>query len=119
MFHISSYEQIPYGERDILIHQPYNCRATAKFSVQRLENDVLRFKHFLTALLIRDCVYHEEDIHKIKRRSKQRKEGETKTTEFQLSLAKNPTEPKKTLVAITLLHDAPGFLGALKLFLNF
>ncbi|KAJ3765993.1 hypothetical protein FB446DRAFT_654441 [Lentinula raphanica] len=46
-------------------------------------------------------------------------EGETKTTEFQLSLAKNPTEPKKTLVAITLLHDAPGFLGALKLFLNF
>ncbi|KAJ3737981.1 hypothetical protein EV360DRAFT_7048, partial [Lentinula raphanica] len=36
-----------------------------------------------------------------------------------LNLAKNPSEPKKTLVAITLLHDAPGFLGALKLFLNF
>ncbi|KAJ3727905.1 hypothetical protein C8R42DRAFT_572906 [Lentinula raphanica] len=35
-----------------------------------------------------------------------------------LSLAKNPTEPKKTLSAITLLHGAPGFLGALKLFLN-
>ncbi|KAJ3831946.1 hypothetical protein F5878DRAFT_548876 [Lentinula raphanica] len=38
---------------------------------------------------------------------------------IQLTLAKNPTEPKKTLAAITLLHGAPGFLGALKLFLNF
>ncbi|KAJ3817742.1 hypothetical protein F5880DRAFT_1492441 [Lentinula raphanica] len=59
-----------------------------------------------------------DDIHKLKRRRK-RKSGESKLTEFQLNLAKNPSEPKKTLVAITLLHDAPGFLGALKLFLNF
>ncbi|KAJ3718829.1 hypothetical protein C8R42DRAFT_584890 [Lentinula raphanica] len=36
----------------------------------------------------------------------------------QLSLAKNPTEPRKKLSAIALLHGAPGFIGALKLFLN-
>ncbi|KAJ3713553.1 hypothetical protein C8R42DRAFT_593065 [Lentinula raphanica] len=35
-----------------------------------------------------------------------------------LSLAKNPSEPRKKLTAIALLHGAPGFLGTLKLFLN-
>ncbi|KAJ3717337.1 hypothetical protein C8R42DRAFT_551387, partial [Lentinula raphanica] len=56
----------------------------------------------------------------LKRNRKRRKSGgPNSTVEFQLSLAKNPSEPKKTLIAITLLHDAPGFLGALKLFLNF
>ncbi|KAJ3816303.1 hypothetical protein F5880DRAFT_1494435, partial [Lentinula raphanica] len=35
-----------------------------------------------------------------------------------LNLAKNPTEPRKTLASVSLLHGAPGFLSALKLFLN-
>ncbi|KAJ3767678.1 hypothetical protein FB446DRAFT_651756 [Lentinula raphanica] len=35
-----------------------------------------------------------------------------------LNLAKNPNEPRKTLTSISLLHGAPGFLTALKLFLN-
>ncbi|KAJ3834431.1 hypothetical protein F5878DRAFT_544828 [Lentinula raphanica] len=34
------------------------------------------------------------------------------------SVAKNPSEPRKKIAAITLLHGAPGFEGALKLFLN-
>ncbi|KAJ3820899.1 hypothetical protein EV361DRAFT_812702 [Lentinula raphanica] len=41
-----------------------------------------------------------------------------KSSSVLLSLAKNPTEPKKKLTAIAILHGAPGFLGTLKLFLN-
>ncbi|KAJ3718865.1 hypothetical protein C8R42DRAFT_563156, partial [Lentinula raphanica] len=35
-----------------------------------------------------------------------------------ITIAKHPKEPRKKLEAIALLHRAPGFLGALKLFLN-
>ncbi|KAJ3827589.1 hypothetical protein F5880DRAFT_1474233 [Lentinula raphanica] len=35
-----------------------------------------------------------------------------------LSLSKTPSEPRKTLSSIAILHEAPGFLTSLKLFLN-
>ncbi|KAJ3726249.1 hypothetical protein C8R42DRAFT_694883 [Lentinula raphanica] len=35
-----------------------------------------------------------------------------------ISLAKYPKEPRKKIESISVLHGAPGFLGALKLFLN-
>ncbi|KAJ3776200.1 hypothetical protein FB446DRAFT_763000 [Lentinula raphanica] len=45
-------------------------------------------------------------------------DDDTQDSSIIISLAKNPTESRKKVTSIALLHDAPGFIGALKLFLN-
>ncbi|KAJ3727562.1 hypothetical protein C8R42DRAFT_638742 [Lentinula raphanica] len=62
-------------------------------------------------------VDQEEESHKIGR-PKGGKSLRQPDSALLLNLAKNPTEPRKTLASVSLLHGAPGFLSALKLFLN-
>ncbi|KAJ3967330.1 hypothetical protein EV361DRAFT_807463 [Lentinula raphanica] len=61
----------------------------------------------------------EEETYR-HRRPKDRKKAalQEDSPSFTISVAKNPSEPRKKIAAITLLHGAPGFEGALKLFLN-
>ncbi|KAJ3964841.1 hypothetical protein EV361DRAFT_975920 [Lentinula raphanica] len=57
-----------------------------------------------------------EETRKIKRyRSK---EGKEERSSVVITLSKYPKEKRKKVEAIALLHGAPGFLAALKLFLN-
>ncbi|KAJ3766834.1 hypothetical protein FB446DRAFT_653160 [Lentinula raphanica] len=61
------------------------------------------------------------DIGKDSTDVQERTEEDTLTvssSEVAVSFSKNPKEPRKRLEAIVVLHDAPGFLPTLKLFLN-
>ncbi|KAJ3766036.1 hypothetical protein FB446DRAFT_654379 [Lentinula raphanica] len=57
--------------------------------------------------------------HRRAKRSKPKEPTkENSESSITITLAKNPSEPRKTLPSITLSHGAPGFVEALKLFLK-
>ncbi|KAJ3764539.1 hypothetical protein FB446DRAFT_600711, partial [Lentinula raphanica] len=57
----------------------------------------------------------EQEVRTVIRRQRRKKEESSSSL---ISLAKYPKEPRKKIESISVLHGAPGFLGALKLFLN-